>query len=79
MVASMKKLLPLFALAGLLSLGGCTGYYVPYAVQYGAWSNYDPYYEYDGYRRSDQPIAWYGPADAPYGHTWTYRGYDGGY
>ena len=73
----MKKLLLLLALAGLSPLGGCTGYAPPYAVQYGAWSNYDPYYEYDGYRRSDQPIAWYGPADAPYGHTWIDRGYDG--
>ena len=68
------KILIAMSLAAMMAaLGGCTTYGAPYAVQYGAWSNYDPYYEYDGYRRSDQPIAWYGPADAQYGHIRPYR------
>lgn len=79
----MNKLIPLLVVAVLLPLAGCAGpYYPAYSVQYGAWSNYDPYYEYDGYRRSDAPIAWYGPADAPYGRTYDggyYGGYYGGY
>jgi hypothetical protein len=64
----MKKLIPLLLLA---TLGGCTTWREPppppYAVHYGPWSNYDPDYEYGGYRWSDEPIAWYGPYDAPYG------------
>lgn len=62
----MKKLVPLILLAAALSGCACYGpaYYAP--VQYGPWSNYNPYYEYGGYRSSDQPIAWYGPYDAPY-------------
>ncbi|OJU14294.1 MAG: hypothetical protein BGN85_03030 [Alphaproteobacteria bacterium 64-11] len=67
MEATMKILVPLILLA--VTLGGCTATRrapPPYAVQYGPWSNYDPDYEYGGYRRSDEPIAWYGPYDAPY-------------
>jgi hypothetical protein len=74
MMASMKKIAALILLAAGLS--GCTGAYpAPYAVQYGAWSNYDPYYEYGGYRMSDEPISYYGPADMPYGRTYYGPGY----
>ena len=74
----MKTLIPLLVIAALLPLAGCVRAYPAYSVQYGPWSNYDPYYEYGGYRRSDQPIGWYGPQDAPYRNTY-YDGYYGGY
>lgn len=66
----MTKLIPLVLLA--VALSGCAHYSPPYyaSVQYGPWSNYNPYYEYGGYRSSGEPIAYYGPADAPYGRTY---------
>lgn len=72
----MNKLIPALVLAGLLPMGGCStapvmfNPYAPYAASAGAWAHYDPYYEIGYYRGSSQPIAYYGPYDAPYGHTY---------
>jgi hypothetical protein len=66
----MKIRVPFLLLA--VVLGGCTSWRAPpppYAVHYGPWSNYDPDYEYGGYRWSNEPIAWSGPHDAPFAGT----------
>jgi hypothetical protein len=79
---TMKKLVPVLLLAALLPLGGClcapAAPYAPYGEVNGPWTNYDPYYEYGYYRSTSQPLAYYGPYDAPYGHT-RYNSYSYGY